>query len=61
MFLRSLSAPEKYPPSHVGRQVTMTTRVDPALIGGAVTRVGSIVYDGSIATQLSKMRARLEE
>ena len=44
-----------------GRQVTMTTRVDPALIGGAVARVGSTVYDGSIATQLAKMRERLEE
>lgn len=44
-----------------GRQVTMTTRVDPALIGGAVTRVGSIVYDGSIATQLARIRERLEQ
>ena len=39
----------------------MTTSVDPSLIGGAVARVGSIVYDGSIATQLAKMRVRLEE
>ena len=45
----------------VGRQVTMTTHVDPALIGGAVAHVGSTVYDGSIATQLAKMRERLEE
>lgn len=44
-----------------GRRVTMTATVDPALIGGAVARVGSIVYDGSIATQLAKMRERLEE
>lgn len=44
-----------------GRKVTMTASVDPALIGGAVARVGSIVYDGSIATQLSKMKERLEE
>lgn len=43
-----------------GRQVTMTTKVDPALIGGAVARVGSTVYDGSIATQLEKMKERLE-
>ena len=43
-----------------GRRVTMTTRVDPSLIGGAVARVGSVVYDGSIATQLAKMRERLE-
>ena len=43
-----------------GRRVLMTTRVDPALIGGAVARVGSIVYDGSLATQLARMRERLE-
>lgn len=44
-----------------GRRVTMTTRVDPALIGGAVARVGSIVYDGSLATQLAKIREQLEK
>ena len=44
-----------------GRRVTMTTRVDPSLIGGAVARVGGTVYDGSIATRLAKMRERLEE
>ena len=44
-----------------GRKVALTTRVDPTLIGGAVTRVGSVVYDGSIATQLARIRERLEE
>ncbi len=44
-----------------GRQVVMTTRVDPALIGGMVTRVGSVVYDGSIAAQLERMKERLEQ
>jgi F-type H+-transporting ATPase subunit delta len=44
-----------------GRDVTMTTRVDPAIIGGVVTRIGSIVYDGSVATQLEAMRQRLSE
>jgi len=44
-----------------GKRVTMTTRVDPELIGGAVTRVGSIVYDGSVATQLARLRERLEQ
>lgn len=42
-----------------GRKVTMTTKVDPALIGGAVARVGSTVYDGSIAGQLERIRERL--
>jgi F-type H+-transporting ATPase subunit delta len=44
-----------------GRRVTMTAAVDSSIIGGAVARVGSTVYDGSIATQLSKIRERLEE
>jgi F-type H+-transporting ATPase subunit delta len=44
-----------------GQRVTMTTKVDPALIGGAVARVGSTVYDGSIATQLEKLKERLAE
>jgi F-type H+-transporting ATPase subunit delta len=51
---------EKRIAAATGRRVTMTASVDPALIGGAVARVGSIVYDGSIATQLAKMRERLE-
>jgi F-type H+-transporting ATPase subunit delta len=42
-----------------GRQVTMTTRVDPSIIGGVVARVGSTVYDGSIATQLDRIKNRL--
>ena len=44
-----------------GLDVTLTTAVDPAIIGGMVARVGSTVYDGSLATQLVKMRARLGE
>jgi F0F1-type ATP synthase delta subunit len=30
--------------------------VDPAVIGGAVTRVGSVVYDGTLARQLARMK-----
>jgi F-type H+-transporting ATPase subunit delta len=33
--------------------------VDPSLIGGATARIGSVIYDGSIRTQLAKMRERL--
>lgn len=42
-----------------GRRVTMTAKVDPAIIGGIVARVGSTVYDGSVATQLIRIRERL--
>jgi|SRR5688572_1425915 len=47
--------------SMIGRSVTLTTKVDPALIGGMVTRIGSTVYDGSVATQLAALRQRLTE
>jgi F-type H+-transporting ATPase subunit delta len=42
-----------------GRKVTMKTSVDPAIIGGIVTRIGSTVYDGSIATRLTKLKEKL--
>jgi len=44
-----------------GRTVTMTTRIDRGIIGGVVTRIGSTVYDGSVATQLAKVREKLSE
>jgi F-type H+-transporting ATPase subunit delta len=42
-----------------GRQVQLETRVDPSIIGGAVARIGSTVYDGSVTTQLEKVKERL--
>jgi F-type H+-transporting ATPase subunit delta len=44
-----------------GRTVTLQTRIDPAIIGGMVARVGSVVYDASVTRQLQKMRDRLVE
>jgi F-type H+-transporting ATPase subunit delta len=43
-----------------GRQVRVTTRVDPSILGGVVTRVGSVVYDGSVKRQLERLRTQLE-
>jgi F-type H+-transporting ATPase subunit delta len=42
-----------------GRAVVMTAAVDPAILGGVVTRIGSTVYDGSIKRQLEKIREKL--
>jgi F-type H+-transporting ATPase subunit delta len=42
-----------------GREVQLETRVDPAIIGGAITRIGSTVYDGSVTRQLEKMKEAL--
>jgi F-type H+-transporting ATPase subunit delta len=42
-----------------GSKVALESRVDPAIIGGVVARVGSIVYDASLTRQLQKMKERL--
>jgi F-type H+-transporting ATPase subunit delta len=42
-----------------GRRVELEVRVDPALVGGAIARIGGTVYDGSVTTQLEKMKQRL--
>jgi F-type H+-transporting ATPase subunit delta len=42
-----------------GREVRLDTRVDPAILGGAVARIGGTVYDGSIARQLERMKETL--
>jgi F-type H+-transporting ATPase subunit delta len=44
-----------------GRTVRLSTRVEPALIGGIVARVGGTVYDASVSAQLQKMRQKLIE
>jgi F-type H+-transporting ATPase subunit delta len=44
-----------------GKQVLVSTRVDPGIIGGVVARVGSTVYDGSVTTQLARLRQKLVE
>ena len=44
-----------------GKQVQLDAHVDPAIIGGVVARIGSTVYDGSITTQLARMRQALVE
>ena len=42
-----------------GKQVEISVSVDPELLGGVVARIGSTVYDGSVKTQLSRMRQEL--
>lgn len=37
------------------RDVTLNTRVDASLLGGAIIRAGDVVIDGSLATQLNKL------
>jgi F-type H+-transporting ATPase subunit delta len=42
-----------------GRRVQAELKIDPALIGGAVVRIGSTIYDGSVRAQLDRMRAKM--
>jgi len=42
-----------------GRTVTLSATVDPAIIGGVVTRIGSTIYDGSVSRQLQRMKEKL--
>src|SRR5262249_13749432 len=42
-----------------GKQVIVETAVDPGLLGGIVARVGDLVLDGSVRTQLEDLRAKL--
>lgn len=42
-----------------GKQVRFNFAVDPDLIGGVVTRIGSTVYDGSVKTKLETLKAEL--
>ena len=39
-----------------GKKVRAQYALDPALLGGAVVRVGSTIYDGSVKGQLEKIR-----
>jgi F-type H+-transporting ATPase subunit delta len=42
-----------------GRRIEAQYRLEPALIAGAVVRVGSTIYDGSVRTRLERLRVRL--
>jgi F-type H+-transporting ATPase subunit delta len=42
-----------------GKKVILKTTEDPSLIGGLVARVGDLVLDGSLRTQLASLRQRL--
>ena len=42
-----------------GKKIELSTSVDKELIGGLVARIGSTVYDGSVRTQLNKIRQTL--
>jgi len=42
-----------------GKKIEAKYSLDPALLGGAVVRVGDTIYDGSVRSSLNEMRALL--
>lgn len=42
-----------------GKRVELTAGTDKELIGGVVTRVGGVVYDGSLRTRLARVREQM--
>lgn len=42
-----------------GKNIYLNIKQDPTLIGGVITRIGSIVYDGSIKSQLAKLKEQI--
>lgn len=47
--------------ARTGQQVDFDESVDPELLGGAVASVGGLVFDGSLRTQLQRLRTSLME
>lgn len=43
----------------IGKKIETKYSLDPALLGGAVVRIGDTIYDGSLRSRLNEMRARL--
>lgn len=43
-----------------GKQVVLSTQVDPAIVGGIIAKVGDLVLDGSIKTQLEGLRESIK-
>ena len=44
-----------------GKDIQLDTRVDPAILGGLVVKMGSRMVDSSIRTRLNSLQARMKE
>jgi F-type H+-transporting ATPase subunit delta len=42
-----------------GKTVILEKKEDPSILGGVITQIGDLVYDGSVRTQLAEMREQL--
>ena len=44
-----------------GKRIEPKYSLDPAILGGAIARVGDTIYDGSLRSRLAEMRTRLSQ
>ena len=44
-----------------GKKITLSVKVDPEIMGGAITKIGSVVRDGSLRHQLQQIRQSIKE
>jgi F-type H+-transporting ATPase subunit delta len=45
--------------ARAGQEVELEVEVEPTLLGGAIASVGTLVFDGSLKTQLQQLRSSL--
>ena len=43
-----------------GKDVELSTEVDPSIIGGVIAKVGDLVLDGSLRTQLADLNESIK-
>lgn len=46
--------------SQYGADLTFDYRLDPAILGGVIVRIGDIVMDGSVSAKLAAMKQKME-
>jgi F-type H+-transporting ATPase subunit delta len=44
-----------------GKKIQIDNHIDKSLVGGAVTRIGTTIYDGSVDAQLDQMKSIIAE
>jgi F-type H+-transporting ATPase subunit delta len=52
---------QKQMEARTGKKVILSLEHDPSLLGGVLTRIGNVIYDGSLKTQLTRVRENLHK
>jgi F-type H+-transporting ATPase subunit delta len=43
-----------------GKKIVLTKKEDPSILGGVIAKVGDVIYDGSVRSQLRNLRDELQ-